>query len=80
MSAALAIGYNGLSPLWQELLVARGVIFWLMLGGFVWVIGDLFQQYAAKVPRNSAVHSSFEFESALGTAVGNLRLWRTAQP
>jgi glucose uptake protein GlcU len=24
------------------------VIFWLMLGGFVWVIGDLFQQYAAK--------------------------------
>src|SRR5262249_49533464 len=25
-----------------------GVIFWLMLGGFIWVIGDLFQQYAAK--------------------------------
>jgi len=24
------------------------VIFWLMLGGFIWVIGDLFQQYAAK--------------------------------
>src|SRR5260221_474328 len=24
------------------------VIFWLMLGGFVWVIGDIFQQYAAK--------------------------------
>jgi Sugar transport protein len=23
-------------------------LFWLMLGGFVWVIGDLFQQYAAK--------------------------------
>ncbi len=48
MMSALAIGYNGLSPLWQELLLARGVIFWLMLGGFVWVIGDLFQQYAAK--------------------------------
>lgn len=48
MMSVLAIGYNGLSPLWQELLVARGVIFWLMLGGFVWVIGDLFQQYAAK--------------------------------
>jgi hypothetical protein len=27
---------------------AREVLFWLMLGGFVWVIGDLFQQYAAK--------------------------------
>jgi hypothetical protein len=24
------------------------VLFWLMLGGFVWVIGDLFQQYAVK--------------------------------
>jgi len=48
MMSVLAIGYNGLSPLWQELLAARGVIFWLMLGGFIWVIGDLFQQYAAK--------------------------------
>jgi hypothetical protein len=27
---------------------ARGVVFWLLLGGFIWVIGDLFQQYAAK--------------------------------
>lgn len=27
---------------------ARGVLFWLFLGGFVWVIGDIFQQYAAK--------------------------------
>jgi hypothetical protein len=24
------------------------VLFWLLLGGFVWVIGDLFQQYAVK--------------------------------
>jgi hypothetical protein len=24
------------------------VLFWLMLGGFVWVVGDLFQQYAVK--------------------------------
>ncbi len=48
MMSALAISYTGLDPLWQELLSARGVIFWLMLGGFIWVIGDLFQQYAAK--------------------------------
>jgi drug/metabolite transporter (DMT)-like permease len=48
MMSALAIGYNGLFPLWRELVAARGVIFWLMLGGFIWVIGDLFQQYAAK--------------------------------
>jgi glucose uptake protein GlcU len=48
MMAALAVSYLGLAPLWQELTRARGVIFWLMLGGFIWVIGDLFQQYAAK--------------------------------
>src|SRR5262250_17732 len=48
MMSALAIGYTGLAPLWQELSSARGVIFWLILGGFIWVIGDLFQQYAAK--------------------------------
>jgi glucose uptake protein GlcU len=26
----------------------RHVLFWLFLGGFVWVIGDIFQQYATK--------------------------------
>src|ERR1700726_612562 len=45
---ALAVGYKGGTALWQELMGARSVLFWLMLGGFVWVIGDLFQQYAAK--------------------------------
>jgi drug/metabolite transporter (DMT)-like permease len=48
MMAALAIAYNGLQPLWRDLIQARAVMFWLMLGGFLWVIGDLFQQYAAK--------------------------------
>jgi glucose uptake protein GlcU len=48
MMAALAVSYLGVGPLWQELARARGVVFWLMLGGFIWVIGDLFQQYAAK--------------------------------
>lgn len=48
MMTALAVVYSGLLPLWQELVRARDVVFWLMLGGFVWVIGDLFQQYAAK--------------------------------
>ena len=44
----LAIGYRGATPLWRELNGARTVLFWLMLGGFVWVLGDLFQQYATK--------------------------------
>ena len=46
--SVLAVSYVGARPLWHELLSARAVLFWLMLGGFVWVIGDLFQQYAAK--------------------------------
>ena len=45
---SLAISYRGASPLWHELVSAKTVLFWLMLGGFVWVIGDLFQQYATK--------------------------------
>ena len=48
MMSVLAVSSLGIAPLWQELQIARSVIFWLMLGGFVWVIGDLFQQYAAK--------------------------------
>lgn len=48
MMTALAIGYLGLAPLWRQLAGARDVLFWLMLGGFIWVIGDVFQQYAAK--------------------------------
>jgi drug/metabolite transporter (DMT)-like permease len=48
MMSALAIGYTGFAPLWRQLLDARDILFWLMLGGFIWVIGDLFQQYAAK--------------------------------
>jgi glucose uptake protein GlcU len=48
MMGALAIGFVGTAGLWRQLVDAREVLFWLMLGGFVWVIGDLFQQYAAK--------------------------------
>jgi glucose uptake protein GlcU len=45
----LAVAYSG-GPtlLLGEFLKARKVLFWLLLGGFVWVIGDVFQQYAAK--------------------------------
>jgi drug/metabolite transporter (DMT)-like permease len=44
----LSVGYRGATPLWNEIVSAKPVLFWLMLGGFVWVIGDLFQQYATK--------------------------------
>jgi len=46
---ALALVFDGG---WQGvaggLVRARPVLFWLFLGGFCWVLGDLFQQYAAK--------------------------------
>jgi drug/metabolite transporter (DMT)-like permease len=49
MMGAIAIAFSGgIAPLWNELAAARHVLFWLLLGGFVWVIGDLFQQYAVK--------------------------------
>jgi len=32
----------------HQLAINRAVLFWLFLGGFVWVIGDLFQQFATK--------------------------------
>jgi drug/metabolite transporter (DMT)-like permease len=38
-------GWQGLTA---ELGKARPALFWLFMGGFCWVIGDLFQQYAAK--------------------------------
>src|SRR5918912_824974 len=49
MMTGLAVVFSGgVAPLWHELAGARQVLFWLLLGGFVWVIGDLFQQYAVK--------------------------------
>jgi drug/metabolite transporter (DMT)-like permease len=44
---AIALG-GGVHALASELHGAQHVLFWLFLGGFVWVVGDLFQQFAAK--------------------------------
>jgi len=47
--AGLALAHSGgLEVLRQQLASAKDVFFWLLLGGFIWVIGDLLQQYAAK--------------------------------
>ncbi len=49
MMTALAVSLSGgMGPLWSELARSREVWFWLLLAGFVWVVGDLFQQFAAK--------------------------------
>ncbi len=39
---------GGFHHLAAGLVLARPSLFWLFLGGFCWVLGDLFQQYAAK--------------------------------
>ena len=47
--SVLALGESGgVVPLWHALTAARSALFWLLLGGFVWVLGDLAQQYAVK--------------------------------
>ncbi|MCC7153963.1 MAG: DMT family transporter [Bryobacterales bacterium] len=47
--SALAILFDGgYHNVTSALAQARPALFWLFLGGFCWVIGDLFQQYAAK--------------------------------
>jgi len=43
-----AINVGGTSNLFAELHRARPMLFWPFLGGFCWVIGDLFQNFAAK--------------------------------
>jgi glucose uptake protein GlcU len=46
---ALAVGLaGGLHSVTAQVLAVRHYVFWLFLGGFCWVIGDLFQQYATK--------------------------------
>jgi drug/metabolite transporter (DMT)-like permease/uncharacterized membrane protein YqjE len=45
----LAISFLGGSQIfWHELVKSREVLFWPLLGGFMWVVGDLFQNYGAK--------------------------------
>ncbi len=51
LGTTIALGaafHGGLANLWLELGKAQPAMFWLFLGGFCWVLGDLFQQYAAK--------------------------------
>jgi len=48
MTALSLLFGGGFAPLVQSIRSAQGAIFWLFLGGFCWVIGDIFQQYAAK--------------------------------
>src|SRR5437667_7805036 len=49
MMTVLAVTFlGGPGQVWHALAGSRGILFWLLIAGFVWVVGDLFQQYAAK--------------------------------
>jgi drug/metabolite transporter (DMT)-like permease len=46
---ALALLFlGGPGPFWHQLVANRHILFWPLLGGFMWVVGDLFQNYATK--------------------------------
>jgi glucose uptake protein GlcU len=45
----IALAYlGGGHNLWHELSANRTILIWPFLGGLMWVVGDLFQNYAAK--------------------------------
>jgi drug/metabolite transporter (DMT)-like permease len=45
----LAIAFlGGVGAFWHELVSNRHILFWPLLGGFMWVVGDLLQNYATK--------------------------------
>ena len=49
MVFSLAVAFDGgVDHVLAGLAEARPALFWLFLGGFCWVVGDLFQNYAAK--------------------------------
>ncbi len=48
MGSLAVVFQGGAAAFMQELGRIRPALFWLFLGGLCWVIGDVFQQYAAK--------------------------------
>jgi len=81
MMTLLAVRYLGsLANLRRELAAAQPFLFWLLAAGFVWVIGDIFQQYAVKyvgVSRGIPLSNSNQLWGLLWGAVafGEFRGW-----
>jgi glucose uptake protein GlcU len=45
----IAVSFTGgFTAFWHQLSAQNSILFWPLLGGFMWVVGDLFQNYAAK--------------------------------
>jgi len=82
MMTALAVAYmGGFHNLYRQLTAAEDVLFWLLAAGFVWVIGDIFQQYAVKyigVSRGIPISNSNQLWGLVWGAVafGEFRGWQ----
>jgi len=48
MTVVALVFTGGAGAFWHQLLSNRTILLWPMLGGFMWVVGDLFQNYATK--------------------------------
>jgi glucose uptake protein GlcU len=48
MTVVALVFTGGVAPFWHDLTANRAILLWPMLGGFMWVVGDLFQNYATK--------------------------------
>jgi glucose uptake protein GlcU len=81
MMTALAVHYlGGIGPLIQQVASAYHLLFWLLTAGFVWVLGDLAQQYAVKyvgVSRGIPLSNSNQLWGLIWGAVafGEMRAW-----
>ena len=59
-----------------EVAALKPSLFWLFLGGFCWVLGDLFQQYATKYIGISRAIPLSNSNQLWGLAWGALGIWR----
>ena len=81
MMTALAVFYlGGFTELWRQIVAVRHLQFWLLLAGFISVIGDIFQQYAVKsigVSRGIPLSNSNQLWGLLwgALAFGEFRGW-----
>ena len=81
MMTALAVRYlGGFKELWLQIVAVGHLQFWLLAAGLVWVIGDIFQQYAVKyigVSRGIPLSNSNQLWGLLwgALAFGEFRGW-----
>jgi drug/metabolite transporter (DMT)-like permease len=48
VTALAMVFLGGAGVFWHQLVLNRHILFWPLLGGCMWVVGDLFQNYATK--------------------------------